>query len=855
MTDVDGGSGASWKRLRFFVCADTLLTFQPVDSSHLEGRPGQPEQRYLLVDGEYRPITSYPTSSLFLETLKLAGSTVVVIAPWKRAKTKKLLSLFGWTTFDEIRSIHPEPGREKLHLACIGCSADEYSTSVIVTTSRADWSPSMYPQLVEVKHGVNQVPHSLALLRALSSCLRLAEWQVRLPHVPISSCATLCRSRLFSHCRFFLEPVVSEDTTVALSINEHGGYIVTRREDATHCVVSGSLPNLPGDISNLPPGGCAAKAVKECSVLPTSAEGRSAEPKSAKVDTDSVSLVKNQVDESDDSIKDEFSYSAGNAATAMVECGDEGVWNEENADDEDPVTMIPPGTFSEDDEDDAPGGLEEADGETVITVTTQWLKDCAEGLFMYPPQVSHTSKDGSDWNITGLLLATILPTSDAEPLLLSSFNTFAERSGFEPLQLNSADEGGLAEVMQRQWGGVLCMEEKDGDFLLSQTNIYTEAFSDEMDKHLTFVANRFCEAWKDAVQRRRALLGNDAGTQTTVPITVTFGTNTEVEVAPSVQPPPPPPPAPQPTTASAAANEVSKESATPALPFLMRALGPAEWAKEVEAPRSPPPSAVPDIPLKQDPVPSGEGVATAENSVGNDQKESTSRQVAGDAGDTANVAEATEEIAALDQPFEKCFIPTEALGSDREGLDRTQLERQLPFRNYPIKLNVSKSGIFCQFPTVSDAKRFYEEGTVEILNRSLPIKPVFEKRNETVAPAERKRRRSVSPGGVHPQTAAVSALSRRGIQGATYARTQRSRTDNGWKAEGDRNPFVLTEEENSLLTSLGITYTYALENVPLLEHYAQKDLSSKVYRKEKGVLVKMLEKLKAVKGTTSKAPQ
>nr|CCC94652.1 conserved hypothetical protein [Trypanosoma congolense IL3000] len=813
-----------WVGVRFFVCADVLVSFDAVDANELEGRPGCPQQRSITVDGEPLPITSYPAASLFLETLKRTGGSLAIVAPWTQEKTSKVLRLFGWEDVDEVRIVHPEPGRGKLHLSCFGCPTEDYGTSVVVTTSRAEWYPSLWPQIVEVNHGSVSVPYSLALLRALSACLRIAEWRVRLPHASVSSCATLCRSRLLSRYLFFLDPEVAENCTVALLINEHGGCIVQDAEHATHYVTLDQSLNSPHTFVGQSRVQCGvnteeglfslSKSVVESTVLPMAHNGRSY----------NTTEADDEIGVKEEDEKEVSGTVTGNSTgLVMREEEDYKACGERNEITAASICRTMHDTCEENNT--GCGAVKEKANEhgTAIAVTVQWLNDCAEGLFLYPSHVSHASEDDSYLNTTGFLLAAIVPPSDADPLTLSSFNRFSEQKGFQPIEpaLNST-EADLVATMMEHWSGSLRVELRGSEVFLSQPNVYTDTSDDETDKHLAFLANHFCEVWMHAVRRRSLLHLKTAGTQTTIAVTVTHGTNTEAEPCPAASMVPPQAPSLG-SASSAPADGPSKEQPPVELPFLMRALGPADWAKELDGSRSTNAKDQPPVATEADDgIPQFNPAPPKESPLAMEEQQESGEVFSDEQKDSAkrpalNVDDILADGLKPGHVFEKCFIPTEAIVSERDSLDRTTLERQPPFRNYPLKLNVSKSGIFCKFPTTADAKRFLQEGHVELFNQVLPIRPIFETRNESGVVVERKRRRSPSPVAV----------------GQTFPAR--------WSGQ---NTSVLTTEEMKLLGALNITYQYALENVPLLERYAYNELSNKSFRKERGILLRIISKLK-----------
>ncbi|KAG8348149.1 hypothetical protein ERJ75_000218100 [Trypanosoma vivax] len=838
--------------VRFFVSIEVLLTFEAIEPTGLEGRPGRPEQSVFMADGERHVVTSYPVASFFLKALKATGNPLVIVAPWRTEKTASVLRTMGWSSCDEIRSVYQEPGQEKLHLSGLGCPVEEFGSAVVVATSRAAWSVSLWPQIVETVHEKGRLLSSLALLRALSTCLRIAEWRARLPHTPVSSCVALCRSQLFSRCRFFFSRNVHELTSTALAINEHGGYLVDRSEDATHLVVGDSnvyacalrepvADGLDSDEES------STHSDSTHSSVPSVVNGSGAvvnanggggvlvEENPSAVEEDAVDTSEDQQGDTTETDRQLPTFDA-DVADSIGETGDSVLASFDVAGCGQALPPI--------------DRVESNEG-TVVTVTAQWVRDCVAALFLYPPQVAHSSDDSSQWNVTMLLLATILPASCASPLSLSCFNSVAERNGFEPLQLPEASSDvDIPTALRRQWGDALSMDERDGDIFVSQARFSRDEVGGGLKEQLAFVADQFSEAWKEAVLRRRLRRSKEAGTQTSITLTATFGTNTE---AIGASPPPPPQP-----------EDSSKEQTSGSRQFFMRALGPADWAKEVYASHSEPQKPRVDelselVELVGIAAPTGgssmgkgtlQPQEAVENASGGGKREvanTTEQKVGGDGRDMVLLASEVEKSSATTGlPFLKCFISTEPLGAEGHALDREALLLKPPFCNFPLKLSLDKRGIYCEFPSVADANRFLENRHVEILNQLLPIVPVSAADGSANAgdAVERKRRRATSPvPGMFAGGGSVRE-SRRRPPPSSYSHSQRTASVKRRMPVDTSLGFTLTQKEINLLQDIGVTAEYALNNVSQLEQYAYNQLNDPVYRRRQRQLILLIEKLK-----------
>ncbi|KEG12584.1 repressor activator protein 1 [Trypanosoma grayi] len=835
MNDNTPGGSPMWCGVRFFVDADVLLTFDAVKLTDMDGRPGQPQRRIALVEGKALPVTSYSGASLFLKALKATGNPVVVVSPWKPEKTTSLLRLFGWDTLYEVRAVHPEPGHEQLLLSCVGCGLEEYSSAVVVSASRAAWHASLWSQVVEVQHEAERPSSSLALLRALSCCLRIAECRVRLPHTAVSSCVALCRARLFARYRFCLAPEVVEQSSVAMLINGHGGYLVTNCEDATHYVV--------GDR-----GDALSCTLQKPRLSPADGDDAS----SSASNTPSASTAENGTDST-----------ASEEGSAASEESDEEKWQGENEEDDggvvspsvaaNEVASFPAETSGNGGNPlpllSAANGRHEAEarGEhargsaTATTVTTKWLQDCVDGLLVYPPQVAHSTDDTSQWNTSALLLAVLLPPPDAEPLTLSRFNSIAEAYKFCPFESSQATgHVDIAAVLQKQWGAALHVEVKDEELLLSRPSIDPNEGGLELERHLAFIAEQFSVAWAAALRDRRLHNTLESGTQTAVPITATSWTNTE-------------------------ATSLVGEGATTDPPsqgrtILMRALGPTEWAKEVDASsmthhtlrtteHSVSLEPLSELALVSEP-PSNCDSPPVVNEVdtGRDEKRSVLGQRTHD--DVAQLPAADAGTRAEDDEgeFVMCFIPTESLGADQEALDKDALLRHPPFRNYPMKLTIDKRGIHCLFVTAFDAKRFRQEGYAEVHSRFLPIMPEYDD-EATSAPGSRKRRRSRSPVTKRPSSSSTRSARKETSSGSYGSHNHRNATDTSRALAGASNA-ELSKSDLELLGEIGATYDFALQQVDVVERYALNELADPVFRKQQHQLLRVVAKLKSVRART-----
>ncbi|RNF21157.1 repressor activator protein 1 [Trypanosoma conorhini] len=863
MTSSTAEVRSTWRGVRFFVSADVLLTFGSVKMSELVGMPGQPQRRIAVIDGKATPVTSYPAASFFLRTLKATGNSVIVVAPWKPEKTASLLRLFGWRdAVGEVRALFPEPGQEVFRLSCLDCTLEEHHLAVVLTTSRAAWHTALWSQIVEVTHEVSCPSRSLALLRALSSCLRIAECRVRFPATAVSSCVALCRARLFSQYRFCLSPEVTDQSTTAMLINAHGGYLVTSYADATHYVIGERDDALP----------CAPQRTE----LSRRGAARGASPASASSSASSPSVVELVGDERDS----DGSWSSG----SNEEANDAEAWEDDDSndhnsgdniqalDDAKPASVAAAQAtvsagVSPDPANSLPAlprvngrqGAEAADAPAVAatptpsttttttttaaaaasTVTVQWLQDCIDGLLVYPHQVAHSSNDSSQWNISTLLIAALIPPPDVEPVSLSRLNEIAESLGFRPLQLTQTEgEVNLATVLEKQWGAMLDVKMRGEELLLQQPAIPPNEGGLEMERHLAFIADKFSDAWCTAIRNSQRSKMTESGTQTAAVLTATSETNTDAVLV--------------------NAEEATVDAPAQGRTFLMRALGPAEWAKEVDASQEAHKGLqVAEQSVSLDPLtaltrlnepPTGYDTSpeTKEVSASEEEEMPTALALRGSETEAAAaVVDSSTKPLSDEREFVMCFIPTELLGDEQKALDVDLLLRQPPFRNYPMKLTVDKRGIHCLFVTTFDAKRFHQEGYAEVRNRFLPILPEYGDESRS-ATDTRKRRRSRSP--VSKRSTSSSSRGTRKDSSSYIRSSQSHRGSAGVETYADGvGSTELSKSDLELLGEIGTTVEFALQHVDVLERYAVNDLADPVFRKQQHQLLRVIDKLKKVR--------
>ncbi|EAN85929.1 hypothetical protein C3747_9g170 [Trypanosoma cruzi] len=852
MSSSMDGTRSTWRGVQFFVDVDVLLTFRTVTLSDLEGQPGQPQRRIAVVDGKAVSVVSYPAASFFLKTLRATGNSVVLVTPWKTEKTASLLRLFGWDAFDEIRTILREPGHENFRLSCLNCTLEEYPFSVVVTTSRAAWHTAVWSQVVEVRHETNYPCQSLALLRALSCCLRIAECRVRFPHTAVSSCISFSRARLFSQYRFYLSPEVTDPSSVVMMINEHGGYLVSKYEDATHYVIEEGENSFSCTLQK--PRLSREDGERSSSLSSSDSEGS---------DSSSAALIDVERESSVSLNSDSGEEDNGGASGEFKNFG----VNEEQEKKTIHVAMLPPVTtnesmtateFSTDSVNSSlilpvVNGCHETEEHdwttwttpstsakttTAITVTVLWLQDCIDGLLVYPPQVAHSSNDNSQWNISALLLAALIPPSDVEPISLSCLNNIAEDYGFRPLQLSQmGGEVNLATVLQKQWGSVLHVEMRGGELFLRQPSIPPNEAGQEMERHLAFIAEQFCDAWTNAIRNNRLRNMTDSGTQTAAVLMATSGANTDVVLLNS----------------EGATVDPSPQGRL----LLMHALGPAEWAKEVDASHmtynairvteesvSLEPSS--SLALVNEPPTGYESPPEVKEvqAISDEKAPARFAQRGVEAEKGQPVVDLAKPPPGGEREFVKCFIPSDGLGDERETLDKDVLLRQPPFRNYPMKLTVDQQGIHCLFVTTFDAKRFYQEGYAEVRNRFLPILPEYaEEISSTVG--TRKRRRSRSP--VTKRSASNTSRGNRKDAFSSNRDSQSFRGAPGMEKNVDTGGSTeLSKSDLELLGEIGATFDFACQHVDVVERYALNELSDPVFRKQQHQLLRVVVKLKRI---------
>ncbi|RNF02993.1 repressor activator protein 1 [Trypanosoma rangeli] len=858
MASSTAAARPTWHGVRFFVSADVLLTFSSVKLSEMAGVPGQPQRRITVIDGKAVPVMSYPTASFFLKTLKATGNSVVVVAPWKQEQTASLLRLFGWDAVDDIRVVFPEPGQEAFRLSCLGCTLEEYRIAVVVTTSRTLWHTALWSQVVEVTHELSCPSRSLALLRALSSCLRIAECRVRFPSTAVSSCVALCRARLFSQYRFCLSPEVMDQSSTAMLINAHGGYLVTNCADATHYVVGEGNSALsctlqrPGlshqdvekDASSVSESSSASSS-SSLELVEVEREGDGSWNSSFKDDDDDAEVW------DDDNSND---YNAGDNNQALNDVMPSSVATTQATTIagvlDDPVSSLSAlstvnGHREAGETGEAASAATSTSSTTTTataasTVTVQWLQDCIEGLLVYPHQVAHSSNGSSQWNISTLLLAALIPPPDVEPISLSSLNNIAEGLGFRPLLLPQTEgEVNLATVLQKQWGAMLHVKVHSEELFLRQSATPPNEGGLEMERHLACIAKQFCDAWTIAIRNSRLRNMAESGTQTAAVLTATSETNTDAVLV--------------------NAEEPSVDPPAQGRALLMRALGPAEWAKEVDASHvAPKELRVTEKPVSLEPFttlalvnepPTGYDTPPEDKEVPTSDDEKIPTAFAQRASETEAEVPAVDlksQPQSDEREFVMCFIPTEALGDEQNALKVELLLRQPPFRNYPMKLTIGRKGIHCLFVTTFDAKRFHQEGYAEVRNRFLPILPEYGEGSYSSSDT-RKRRRSRSP--VSKRSTSSSSRGTRKHSLSYTPDSQSHRSASGVEKHTDKisDSTELSKGDLELLGEIGATLEFACQHVDVVERYAVNELADPVFRKQQHQLLRVVDKLKKMR--------
>ncbi|ORC91846.1 repressor activator protein 1 [Trypanosoma theileri] len=862
---VDENNG--WCGVHFFVSVDVLLTFETVKLSDLEGRPGHPQRRIALVEGRAVPVTSYPAATLFLETLRASGNAVSVVAPWAPAVTASILRLFGWDAYGTC-PLRPEPGLDAYRLSSVGCHVEAYGRAVVVVPAREKWDAALWPQTVEVRHAAGQPAASLALVRALSSCLRLAECRVRLPHTAVAAGAALTRAQLFAPYRFCIADTVAEVSRVALLINEHGGSLVTRCEDATHYVVPDPDTALLCTLQK-PRLSTSHRERSSSSSTSTSSSNTSVD---SSIENEDESILSDGEGENEIWVDDEEGEDAGNVDSPLAQMDQTVTLHEEetsntttNNDNKNKtkkkdnnlgshLPVLP--DISENQRASvsgaSTGGLKmtttttttsSSSSQTVTasTVTTRWLKDCVDGLLVYPPQVAHTSDDSSQWNISVLLLAVLLPPPDAEPISLSQINSIAEHYGFPPLQTSQTTGGvDLATILQKQWGTALRIEVKGEDLFLSHPPIPSNEDGYELKRQFEFIADAFCDTWSTAMRNKRLRNTIETGTQTAVVVTAVAETNTDAI----------------PTFLESTSVEAQPQGRT----LLKRALAPTEWAKELDFSYPTSTTSRPVESLVASESTNGLAVVTEPPPVWETSPETYKANISSEESKGIGVLQTHDDVKETtiidkvkepeddNNEYMMCFIPTDGLGSDQETLDKDSLLRQPPFRNYPMKLTIDERGIHCLFVTSLDAKRFRQEGYAEVRNRFLPILPEYESENLS-SMGSRKRRRSRSP--VIKKSGSSSSRSSRKDSSSSGHNSQSQYGFSDARKSGDIvTSGELSKSDMELLNEIGATYDFALQKVDVVEHYALNDLADPVYRKQQHQLLRVVAKLKYIKANS-----